>query len=153
VEGVAFVAQSTAVTLGQATFRASGTTTATATSLAAQINAHATIIAAGITAEASNAIVTISAPPGADGNDVTLTYTDGGAEVGATVSGATLTGGLDDAFHSAALLTAIAGISTVFGADSGLRVFVSVGASPTQAQVIAALNAVIDQIRTSNVFS
>lgn len=93
VGGVAFTAQSGAATLGTATFQAATSNNATATSLAAQINAHATASTI-VTASASGAVVTLTAKAsGADGNSVTLTYTDNDSNVGATVSGATLSGG------------------------------------------------------------
>jgi hypothetical protein len=93
VGGVAFTAQVGAATLGAATFQAATSNDATATSLAAQINAHATTSAL-VTAEAAGAVVTLTAnDAGASGNAITTTYTDNDTNVGATVSGATLTGG------------------------------------------------------------
>lgn len=94
VAGVTFTAQAGAATLGTATFRAATNNDATAASLAAQINAHATASAL-VTASVVNAIVTITAnEPGTGGNSIALVYTDNGtATVGASVSGATLTGG------------------------------------------------------------
>jgi hypothetical protein len=93
VAGVAFTAQAGAATLGTATFQAATSNDATATSLAAQINAHATTSAL-VTAVANAAVVTItSILNGAQGNDIALAYTDNDSNVGATVSGATLTGG------------------------------------------------------------
>ncbi len=94
VAGVTFTAQSTAATLGTATFRASSSNDATAASLAAQINAHATA-GALVTATVLSAVVTITAKSsGVSGNAIALVYTDvGTAGIGITVSGATLTGG------------------------------------------------------------
>jgi hypothetical protein len=93
VAGVAFTAQAGAATLGTATFQAATSNDATATSLAAQINAHATTSAL-VTAVANAAVVTITAnAAGANGNTIALVYTDNDTNVGATVSGATLTGG------------------------------------------------------------
>lgn len=93
---VVFVAQSTAVTPGDATFRANGTTAATATSLAAQINAHPDLEGV-VTAEADGAEVTVTAVEvGEDGNTIALAYSDEGTEtVGATVSDANLEGGYE----------------------------------------------------------
>jgi hypothetical protein len=96
IGGVAFTAQATAATLGTATFQAATSNDATATSLAAQINAHATA-GALVTAEAASAIVTITAnEPGAQGNDIAVSYTDNDTNVGATLgglSGGNLSGG------------------------------------------------------------
>jgi len=95
VAGVAFTAQAGAATLGQATFQAATSNDATATSLAAQINAHATAGAA-VKAVAAAAVVNIYAKAGgAAGNSIALAYTDNDTNVGATVSGAALTGGSD----------------------------------------------------------
>jgi hypothetical protein len=100
VAGVGFVAQAAAVVAGEETFQAITSVTITAASLAAQINAHATTSAL-VTATPALGVVTITAKQrGAAGNDVTLVYTDAGANVGATVSGATLTGGLPTAGYS-----------------------------------------------------
>jgi len=60
IAGVTFVAQSGAATLGDATFQAATSDTATATSLAAQINAHATTSVL-VTATSSTATVTVLA--------------------------------------------------------------------------------------------
>lgn len=92
VNGVAFTAQAGAATLGTATFQAATSNDATATSLAAQINAHADL--AEVSAEAVGAVVTITAvDSGSGGNAITLAYTDNDTNVGASVSGAVLTGG------------------------------------------------------------
>jgi hypothetical protein len=48
---------------------------------------------------------------------------------------------------------AVEAVRTTFGASTGLKVFVDDSASPTRAQVIAALEGVIAQIKTSNVYS
>jgi len=90
---IEFTAQSGAVVEGAATFRAATSNEATAISLAAQINAHATTKLI-VSAEAVGAVVNITAKStGSPGNLIALVYTDGDANVGATVSGATLTGG------------------------------------------------------------
>lgn len=93
VAGVAFVAQAGAATLGTATFRAATSNDDTATSLAAQINGHA-VVGAKVVAVANAAVVTItSILPGYEGH-YAIAYADNGtATIGATVSGATLTGG------------------------------------------------------------
>lgn len=93
VAGVSFVAQSGAATLGTAFFRAATSNDATATSLAAQINAHATSSAL-VTAVALAGVVTITAnDTGSAGNAIVLGYTDNDANIGATKSGTTLSGG------------------------------------------------------------
>lgn len=95
VAGVAFTAQAGAATPGDATFRAATSNDATATSLAAQINAHA-VAGAAVKAVAAAAVVNIYAKAGgAAGNSIALAYTDNDTNVGATVSGAALTGGSD----------------------------------------------------------
>jgi uncharacterized protein (UPF0333 family) len=103
VAGVTFTAQSGAATLGQATFQAATSNNATATSLAAQINAHATA-SAKVYAVASSATVTIySIVDGVGstgtGNDIAVAYTDTHSEIGITIaglSGGKLDGGSDD---------------------------------------------------------
>jgi hypothetical protein len=93
VGGVAFTAQAGAATLGTATFQAATSNDATAASLAAQINAHATA-GALVEAEAAGAVVTITAKNGGSvGNLIALGYTDNDTNVGATKSGTFLTGG------------------------------------------------------------
>jgi hypothetical protein len=93
-----FTAQAGAATLGQATFQAASSNNATATSLAAQINAHATANTV-VVASANGAVVTISARnAGVAGNAVTIAYTNGDANVGMTLGNATgghLNGGSD----------------------------------------------------------
>jgi hypothetical protein len=96
---VAFTAQAGAATLTQATFQAATSNDATATSLAAQINAHVAT-AALVTAVASGAVVyLVSDVAGADG-EIPIIYDDvdgTGDSVGLTVTGSTLgTGGAED---------------------------------------------------------
>lgn len=99
VGDVTFVAQTGAATLGDATFRAATSNDATATSLAAQINAHADLEDL-VVAEAVGAVVTITAlDTGSAGNDIALEYSDEGtATVGATVSGSGFLAGGDGLF-------------------------------------------------------
>ncbi len=90
-----FTAQAGAATPGAATFQAATSNALTAASLALQINNHAT---AGALVDAwvdtSGAAVIIRAKArGTAGNSIALAYTDNDTNVGATVSGATLTGG------------------------------------------------------------
>lgn len=102
VAGVSFVAQAGAATPGDATFQAATSNDATATSLAAQINAHATA-SAKVYAVASSAVVTlyaVTAGAGSTGtgNDVAVAYTDNDTNVGLTLSGLSagkLSGGSD----------------------------------------------------------
>lgn len=91
IGATAFTAQAGAATPGDATFRAATDNDATATSLAAQINAHATA-GALVRATAVAAVVTLTAISNAAGADtIALEYTDGDANIGLTISGATLT--------------------------------------------------------------
>jgi len=94
VGATAFTAQAGAATLGDPTFRAATDNATTATSLATQINAHA-VASTKVYAVASSATVTLySVVEGAGtGHDVALSYTDNDTNIGATVSGAALTGG------------------------------------------------------------
>ncbi len=93
VAGVTFTAQTGAATLGTATFQAATSNDATAASLAAQINGHATASAL-VTASVVGAVVTITAKSGGSGgNAIALAYTDNDTNVGATKSGTALTGG------------------------------------------------------------
>lgn len=103
VAGVTFTAQAGAATLGTGTFQAATSNNATATSLAAQINGHATANLK-VYAVASSATVTIySIADGVGstgtGNDIAVAYTDnGGGNIGITIaglSGGKLAGGLD----------------------------------------------------------
>lgn len=92
-----FTAQSGAATPGQATFQAATSNAATATSLAAQINAHATagaLVFASIDPTNSAKVLLTTIANGTAGNSIILTYTDTNSEIGATVSGSgTLSGG------------------------------------------------------------
>lgn len=88
-----FTAQAGSATLGTGTFQSVTSNSVTAVSLAAQINAHATA-GALVEALAIGAVVWIRALAGGSaGNSIALAYTDHDSNVGATVSGATLTGG------------------------------------------------------------
>lgn len=95
-----FTAQATAATPGTATFQATTSNDVTAASLASQINAHATA-GALVKAKANGAVVTITARSGGTGgNSIALVYTNNDANVGATVSGATLSGGTTRAAYA-----------------------------------------------------
>lgn len=100
VAGVNFTAQAGAATLGTGTFQAATSNNATAISLAAQINAHATTKAI-MKARAIGAKVHMVALHGGTAmNATTLTYTSNGS-VGATISGALFSGGSDNAGYAA----------------------------------------------------
>lgn len=88
VGGVAFTAQTGAVTPGEGTFQAAASNSATAESLATQINAHPTAKEL-VFASVVGAVVTLTALADNqwDGNDVTLTYTDNDTNVGIVLSG------------------------------------------------------------------
>ena len=91
VGATVFTSQAGAATLGQATFRAETSNDATATSLAAQINAHDTA-GALVKATAVAAVVTLTAILNTTAADtIALSYEAIGAGSGASVSGATLT--------------------------------------------------------------
>lgn len=91
-----FVAQTGAVTEGDATFQASISNQATAESLADQINAHA-VAKTVVRAIAIGSVVKLRAIHGGiAGNSIALSYTDNDSNVGASVSGANLTGGNDN---------------------------------------------------------
>lgn len=93
VGDVVFTAQAGAATLGTATFQAASSNDATATSLAAQINAHEDLDGV-VEAVAVGAVVTITAvQSGSQGNAIDLEYDDNDTNAGATVSGANLSGG------------------------------------------------------------
>ncbi len=98
VGATGFVGQAGAVTPGQATFQSATSTTATAASLAAQINAHATASTL-VYAVASGATVRLyaKAPGATTGHDVAVSYTDASpTSVGLTLSelsGGKLAGG------------------------------------------------------------
>ena len=91
IEGIVFTAQAGAATPGAGTFQAATSNDATAASLAAQINAHASLEDLVI-ATAVGAVVTVKAvAAGYAGNDIDVSYTDNDAAVGITLAG--LSGG------------------------------------------------------------
>ncbi len=109
VDGSVFTAQAAAVTPGDLTFQAASSNEDTANSLKNQINAHATastVVVASIDVTNPANVLLKSIVAGIAGNAVTLVYTDNDANVGATVSGATLTGGFEANFDSQANLAA-----------------------------------------------
>ena len=114
IAGVDFTAQAGAVTLGEAKFQAATSNNATAASLAAQINGHATI-GLQVVASVVGAVVTVKAiDTGSSGNNITATYTDGDAQIGGAwtgLSGGKLAGG-DGLF-----LGVFAGVTALASAD------------------------------------
>jgi hypothetical protein len=55
-----------------------------------------------------------------------------------------------DAGEEAEVDAAVTAISDAFGTSVGLKVFIDEDSVPTKKQVIAALNAVIEQVKSSN---
>ena len=101
VGATVFTAQVGAATLGTATFQAATSNEVTAQSLVDQINSHATA-GALVKATRSGDIVTIKAKYGGTaGNAIALAYTNNDGNVGASVSGAFLTGGTLDPDYTA----------------------------------------------------
>lgn len=96
VNGTTFTAQAGVVTPGTGTFRAATSVGDTGDSLAAQINAHATTSLIVYASSDGLGVITLtSILTGVVGNAYTLVYNQNGAAVGATISGATLTGGVN----------------------------------------------------------
>lgn len=96
IAGTAFTAQAGAATPGDATFQAVTNNNTTAVSLAAQVNAHATVSLVVYAVVTSSGVVTLySVVDGVGstgtGNDIAVTYTDNDTNVGAVLSG--LSGG------------------------------------------------------------
>jgi hypothetical protein len=100
VGATVFTFQTGAVTLGQTTARAATSNAATATSLAAQINAHATagaLVVASIDPDDDTNVIITSKSNTTSGDTIALAYTDNDSNIGLTVSGATLTDSDDTA--------------------------------------------------------
>lgn len=138
-----FTAGSGSVTPGAATFQAATSNNATAASLAAQINAHATA-GALVYAVAASAVVNIYARAGGTGgNAVALVYTDNGtATVGATVSGAVLSGGSDD-FADISYVTK--GAKAYFNDTNGLADFSTAETTVSDATYVSGVLTGIDE--------
>lgn len=92
IDGVVFTAQTGAAVLGETTFQAATSNEATATSLAAQINAH-TATALKVVASVVGAVVTLTAVDFYSTGNYALAYTDNDTNVGATKTGTAMTGG------------------------------------------------------------
>ncbi len=122
VGATVFTAQGTSVTPGGATFQAASSNSATALSLASQINAHATASTL-VRAQAIAAVVHMTAiQGGTGGNAIALAYTDNDTNVGATKSGTFLAGGATNADYAATRLA----IATIIK-DSSVAGIVTVG--------------------------
>lgn len=105
VGSVGFVATNGAVTVGQATFDLRTSTAAVCTSIAAQINGHASLTGV-VSAEASATTVTITAKQkGAVGNHITLAKVDAN-------NAALVLNGLADTVHQSTLLNGVGGLDT-----------------------------------------
>lgn len=104
IAGTAFTAQAGAATPGDPTFQAATSNNATAISLAAQINAHATVsqkVWAVVTATGVVTLYSVASGVGSTGtgNDIAVSYTDNDTNVGITLSGLSggkMSGGSDD---------------------------------------------------------
>lgn len=142
INGTSFAAQAGAATPGAATFQAASSNNATATSLAAQINAHATI-GALVRASANGAVVTIAAVTGGTGgNAITLVYTNNDANAGASVSGATLESGSNTVGDIAGVTK---GAKVYFDDISGLATENLPGASISDATYVSGILTGIDE--------
>jgi hypothetical protein len=88
VGSTTFTAQAGAATPGEATFQAASSDEATATSLAAQINAHADASALVVASVDGDEVTITAIEPGDAGNEIALEYTDNDTNVGITIVGA-----------------------------------------------------------------
>lgn len=104
IGGTVFTAQAGAATPGDGTFQAATSNNATAASLVAQINAHATVSLLVRAVQDGNLVKLTAVHGGVGGNAITTVYTDNDSNVGGSVSGATLTGGADSASYPATRL-------------------------------------------------
>lgn len=97
VNGVTFTAQAGPATLGDPVFQADVSNAATAASLVAQINSNvgaSADVKATLDTSDNTKVNIVAKVGGVGGNAITLTYTDNGAAIGATVTGTgTLAGG------------------------------------------------------------
>lgn len=100
VGATVFTAQAGAATPGAGTFQASASNAATALSLVAQINAHATAGALVKAVAYGSEVHVFAKDGGTAGNAIATVYTNNDANVGATVLGATLSGGTTNADYA-----------------------------------------------------
>ena len=97
IAGVTFTASTGSVTPGDGTFQAATDDETTASSLAAQVNAHATASALVKATAAGPKVLIFARHGGEDGNALTLVYNNNAGSAGATVTGSgTLEGGEDN---------------------------------------------------------
>lgn len=87
INGVVLTAQTTAVVAGEATFQAATSNNATASSIASQINAHATLKNIVIATVVDNVITVKAKEGGSAGNLITAIYTNNGGTAGGEWTG------------------------------------------------------------------
>lgn len=87
INGVVLTAQTTAVVPGEATFQAATSNNATASSIASQINAHATLKNIVIATVVDNVITVKAKEGGSAGNLITAIYTNNGGTAGGEWTG------------------------------------------------------------------
>ena len=87
INGVVLTAQTTAVVAGEATFQAATSNNATASSIASQINAHATLKNIVIATVVDNVITVKAKEGGSAGNLITAIYTNNGGTAGGAWTG------------------------------------------------------------------
>lgn len=137
IAGVTFVAQAGAVTEGDATFQADSSEAATATSLAAQINAHA-VASTLVEAAADEDIVIITAlAEDTSGNEIELVYNNVGSVTSGSVSDANLSGGA-----AVSITTTGDAAKTAINADAAAMLLVLVSGTNGSALTAASLSLV-----------
>ena len=87
INGVVLTAQTGAVVAGEATFQAATSNNATASSIASQINAHATLKNVVIATVVDNVITVKAKEGGSAGNLITAIYTNNGGTAGGAWTG------------------------------------------------------------------
>lgn len=87
INGVVLTAQTGAVVAGEATFQAATSNNATASSIASQINAHATLKNIVIATVVDNVITVKAKEGGSAGNLITAVYTNNGGTAGGAWTG------------------------------------------------------------------
>lgn len=87
INGVVLTAQTTPVIAGDATFQAATSNNATASSIVAQINAHATLKNIVIATAVNNVITVKAKEAGSAGNLITAVYTNNGGTAGGEWTG------------------------------------------------------------------
>ena len=87
INGVVLTAQTGAVVAGEATFQSATSNNATASSIASQINAHATLKNVVIATVVNNVITVKAKEAGSAGNLITAVYTNAGGSAGGAWTG------------------------------------------------------------------